>query len=273
MLKNPYFQSQEEQIKEEVKQIEYPATEQTGFVPMIKPGFTSIIIPVFFNSYPVFHAMGNCIGSIKEHTDKEKNPYEIILVQNGKTGIGFNQENAKDSYADKVIFNEENMGFAKAVNQGIRCAEGEYLAIINSDVQVFDYWLPDMQESLNFVDLIQAYPMYGMPFARSVEAKKLREESILEHNTIENTFSDFRDFSCVMFKREVLYKVGLFNEDFFCYGEDLDFIRRIEKEGGKVASTKRVRTHHIIGLTSSGMPNTPEIMNQSKEILKEIWGE
>lgn len=264
MLKNPYFQT------EKVETVEYPATEAKGKTLETKQGLTSIIIPAFFNSYPIFHTTGNCIGSIREHTDRAKTPYEIILVQNGHTGIGFTQENAKDSYADKVIFNEQNLGYAKAVNQAIRCSEGEYIAIVNNDVQVFDHWLEDLQACLNAgVDLIQAYPMYGMPYGRAVEANILREKSLTESQL---GLDDFRDFSCVLLRKETFAKVGLFDEQFFCYGEDLDLIRRIEQAGGKVKSTKRVRVHHIISMTSSGIAETPDIMNKSKELLKAKWG-
>jgi len=271
MIKNPFFNPEIEKNPQKEEFKSYPETKLEG-APTTEPkkGFTSIIIPCFFNSYPVFHTTGNCIGSIREHTDKEKTPYEIIMIQNGETGIGFNQDNAKDSYAEKVIFNKENLGFAKAVNQGIRCAQGEYIAIVNNDVQVFDHWLEDMQEALQFVDLIQAYPMYGMPYGRATEANLLREKAL--EKSVEGSLDGFRDFSCVLTKKELFATVGLFDEDFFCYGEDLDLIRRIEKEGGKIASTKRVRTHHIISMTASGIMETPEIMNKSKELLKAKWG-
>lgn len=272
MIKNPYFDTEQEQ---ELQQ--YPVKEVAG-APSTEPekGFTSIIIPIFLNSYPVFHYTGHCIGSIREHTDKEKTPYEIILVQNGGRESGqvveeFTDQTFANTYCDKVIPNRTNLGYAKAVNQGIRCARGEYIAIINNDVCVFNHWLSDMQECLqNGLDLVMATPMYGMPFARAVESNLLREKTL--GKSIVETFDGFRDFSCVLTKKEVFAKVGVFNEDFFMYGEDLDLMRRIEKDGGKLASTKRVRTFHISGGTSSGIEKTPDIMNESKAKLKEIWG-
>ena len=288
ITRNPYFLNQkpEEQKLTEVseKKIEFntyddPTTKKHETI----PGLTSIIIPCYFNSYPVFHYTGNCIGSIREHTDPTLTPYEIILIQNGETGIGFTEKNAKDSFADKIIFNKENLGYAKAVNQGIRIANGQYIAIINNDTMVFNHWLEDLKECVESgIDLIQAYPMYGMPYARAKEAEKFRDETFNTYNTnngenvdkeFEATLDDFRDFSCVLTTKELFNKVGLFNEDYFAYGEDLDLVRRIEKAKGTVKSSKRVRIFHVIGATSTLMPETPEIMNKAKEKLKADWGE
>lgn len=281
MIKNhPYFNPKREGQTEEAPAniVEHPPVEEAPVGPSIEiePGLTSIIVPAYFKSYPIFHATGNCIGAIREHTDSAKTPYEIIFVQNGNTGIGFTQDNASKSYAEKVIFNEENLGYAKAVNQAIRIAKGEFIAIVNNDVQVFDHWLEDLQQCLKSgVDLIQAYPMYGLPYGRAIEARDFRNETIVEGavDDIKKTLDDFRDFSCVLTWQQLFVDIGLFDERFKVYGEDLDMVRRIEKAGGTVKSTKRVRVHHIIGMTSSEMPETPEIMNESKALLKEIWGE
>lgn len=231
-------------------------------------GLTSIIIPAYFITYPLFHQTGNCIGSIREYTKK---PYEIILVMNGngKSVIPYSQGNYITN-ADKVIVNEENLGYAKAVNQGIRASQGEYIAVINNDVQVYENWLEDMQESLEHLDLVEATPMYGMPFARAKEARELRENTL--HLPIEETFDPFRDFSCIMVKRTLFEELGTFNEEYFCYGEDIDLIKRMEEKNKKHASTKRVNIHHIIGSTASALPETPELMNEAKERLKARWG-
>src|SRR6266446_382713 len=268
MFKNPYFDTLNKDNTAKV----YPVKEvENAPKTEIVKGFTSIIIPVFFNSYPVFHYTGHCIGSVREHTDKSKTPYEIIMVQNGENGVEhFEEQTFKNTYCDKVIPNKVNLGYSKAVNQAIRCAQGEYIAIINSDVCVYEHWLEDMQEALSYVDLVMAQPMYGMPFARAVESADFRKETL--GKPVEECLDTFRDFSCVLTKKEVFGRVGFFNEEFFLYGEDLDLMRRIEKSGGKIASTKRVRTFHIIGGTTSGMDETSKIMDESKIKLKEIWG-
>lgn len=268
--KETFGKDSPDEKQKEIPQEELKVYKDEGVEHVTVAGLTSIIIPALFINYPIFHQTGNCIGSIREHTDENKTPYEIILVINGKTGIGFEEDKLADTYADKVIQNPENLGFAKAVNQAIRTSNGEYIAIINNDVQVFDNWLVDLQEALQHVDLIEATPMYGMPFARAVEAKELRDKTM--QKPIEETLSSFRDFSCVLARKALFEEIGVFDEEFFMYGEDVDLVKRMEAVGKRDASTTRVNTHHIIGSTSQGMDETAELMTKAKERLKEKWG-
>lgn len=234
-------------------------------------GLTSIIIPAALLSVPLFHYTGNCIGSIREHTTL---PYEIILVLNGKSVIEF--DDYSKTYCDKVIPLEENEGYAKAVNKGIRASRGEYIAIINNDVQVYTEWLEGLRSALEKgYDLSMACPMYGMPWARATESKKILSKydgtGVTE---IENIFSDRQDFSCVLTKRSVFDEIGLFNEEFFAYGEDSDFLRRMREKGLKYTMVNAVATTHMIGATSyesGGQIDAAKIMNESKEKYKKIW--
>lgn len=258
-------------LQHEFKKYDEPqlSEDQLETLPKQEPekGFTSIIIPAYWVHYPAFHFTGNCIGTIREHTDKLKTPYEIILVINGKTGITIDR--LEQTYADKVIQLEENVGFAKAVNKGIRVARGEYIAIVNNDVMVWVSWLEGLQEGLKHLDLVMATPMYGNPFARQFEAVKEWNKYC---DPIEKSFSDFVDFSCVLTRKEMFNKIGLFDEQFFMYGEDLDLLRRMKQQNLKYASTKAVRTTHIIGATSTAIAEMPQIMNESKAKLKAKWG-
>lgn len=228
-------------------------------------GFTSIIIPVHYNSYSLFHVTGNCIGSIREHT---KLPYEIILVINGKTDI-YKQAFARhdQTKADKVVELEENKGYAYAVNYGIRVAKGEYIAIINNDVLVFDNWLEDMQETLTQVDLVMASPMYGEPYSRAVEANLKREKQL--DKPLEETFGGVDDFSCVLTRKNLFKEIGTFDEQFFMYMEDVDFKRRMKEADKKYAVSRKINITHFIGTTD--IERKAEIMNESKEKFKIKW--
>lgn len=272
---NPYFHPSSVSKQEKVAVLESydPVThyEAVENAPSVEPvaGLTSIIIPVYFNSYPVFHQTGNCIGSIREHTDNAKTPYEIILVINGETEIKLTEP--RQSFADKVIQLPENMGWATAINRGIRVASGQYIALVNNDVQVFEYWLEDLQEALLAgLDLVMSAPMYGNPYGRAVEAENLR--NLVMDKPIAETFVDFNDFSCILTTKALFAEIGVFDEQFFMYMEDLDFLRRMDKYGKKHASTKRVNIHHIIGSTAMSMSETPKIVNESREKLKAKWG-
>lgn len=254
-----------EVVEEEAEVITIPAHEEEKFPHVIHEGLTSIIIPVYLNSYQMLHLTGDCIGQIREHTGKLKTPYEIIIILNG----GEIKINKSFTHADKVIENEKNLGFAKAVNQGIRVSQGEFIAIVNNDVKVYEHWLEDMLEGLQHKDLIMATPMYSRedPWMRGVESRELREEQI--KLPIEESFSEFEDFSCVAMKRLVLDTIGLFDEKFFYSCEDVDFLRRMKEGGFTYASSKRVRTHHVSSATD--LPDKAQILDESKAIFKEKW--
>lgn len=252
------------EAKEEV--IEIPAHEEKVEVHTIVEGLTSIIIPTHLNSYQMFHLTGDCIGNIRTYTDNLKTPYEIILVLNGKTGIRIDMDK---TYADKVIENEENLGYAKAVNQGIRVSQGEYVVLMNNDIKVYDHWLEDLKDASEYADLVVATPMYSRdePWKRGVEANQLREEQM--RVPIENTLSDFEDFSCAFIKRGVFDQIGLFDEQFFYSCEDVDFKRRMKEKGLTYKSSKRCNVHHVGSATD--IDGKPEIMNESKDKFKQKW--
>ena len=259
--KNPYFTFQ---VPEETTTQTSPSGVETDN-PALIPGLTSIIILCHNTDYSLFHYTGNCIGSVKEHT---KLPYEIILVDNGST---VKPGKLSDYKVDKLVVNEENKGVSVGWNQGVRVSSGEYICFLNNDAMVFDNWLEDLQEALQQVELVMATPMYGEPFSRAVEAAQKR--ALWNDQPIDSSFSDFRDFSCVLAKKELFNEVGLFDEQFFAYCEDLDFMRRMDQLGKKYASTKKVNIYHVIGATTTADPRTPELMNESKQKLKEKWGE
>lgn len=227
-------------------------------------GLVSIIMPIYLVNYSLFHYTGNAIGSIREHTSEGS--YELIIVDNGSP---IKPPNMQAYYAEKVIVNEKNIGVTKAWNQGIRASFGEYIVLMNNDVQVFEGWLEDMKQALEFVDLVMATPMYSNtePFARAVESRKLRGKSL--NLPIQESLNTFKDFSCVMFKKSLIDELGLFDEDFFSYASDSEFMKRMEQNGKKYASSKRVPTSHISDATGYSIPETPDIMNKDKEVYAE----
>lgn len=244
------------------------AHEEQGEIHTIIEGLTSIIIPALFNSYQMFHLTGDCIGNIREYTNKGRTPYEIILIINGKTGIKIDLDK---TYCDKVIENEENLGYAKAINQGIRVSQGEYIVLMNNDIKVYSHWLEDFIEASIYADLVVATPMYSRdePWKRAVEARILREQQV--GLKVEETLSDFEDFSCVFVKRAVFDGIGLFDEQFFYSCEDIDFKRRMKEKGLVYKSSKRVNVHHVGSATD--IDDKPEIMNESKEKFEKKWGD
>lgn len=227
-------------------------------------GLTSIIIPVYNQDYSRFHYTGHCIGSIRYFTKK---PYEIIVVDNGSP-IDTKPE---DYGVDKVIKNSENRGYVKAVNQGIRAAFGEYIAVICTDVCVFENWLEDAQEALQYCDLVYAKPMYGMPFARAKEAAEARSKW-LDKSVEESLNNDLEDGSAFFTTKKMFDTLGtLLDERYFNYAADRDLYRMIRESGGKALGSERIRTFHIIQGSGFTLEGNAEIMNKDKAEYEKKW--
>jgi len=111
--------------------------------------------------------------------------------------------------------------------------------------------------------------MYGEPFARAVEAKRKRDQ--WREKPIEMAFTDDRDFSCVIMTRDLLQRIGVFDDRYYNYCSDIDFIKRLQDAGGTCASDRRVPIFHVIGATASVIKETPEEMNKDRLAYKLKW--
>ena len=238
--------------------------EGEGMPHKLVEGLTSIIIPVYSANYAAFHYLGHAIGSIRSST---KLPYELIIVDNGSP---IKPGKLADYHAEKIVELKENTGYVKAVNKGIRCSFGEYIAVLTSDIQVYDNWLEDAQEALKHVDLVYGKPMYGEPFSRGYEAGIKRSK--WADKPIEASLNnDLEDGACLITTKKLLDEVGLLDEDFFNYCADRDLFERIKRAGKKYAGCERINIFHVIEGTGNFVPETPEIMNKDKEVYKKKW--
>ena len=92
-----------------------------------------IIIP-FYNN---FNFTNMCVASIRACS----HDYQIIFIDNGSDLSTKKQMETLLKPNDVLITNQKNLGFAKAVNQGIRIAKGEWIIQMNNDIWVWDGWL------------------------------------------------------------------------------------------------------------------------------------
>ena len=85
-----------------------------------------------------------CIESIASNTDISR---RVILVDNAsdqETASYLKELSERNKGAVILIRNEENIGFPKAVNQGIAISNAPYLCILNNDTEVYKGWLEEM---------------------------------------------------------------------------------------------------------------------------------
>ena len=102
--------------------------------------FTSIIIL----TYNQLEYTKICIESIRKFTNPDS--YEIIIIDNNSTDGTINWLKTQEDVT--VIYNNENLGFPKGCNQGIKIAKGDNILLLNNDTIVTPNWLSNMNKAL-----------------------------------------------------------------------------------------------------------------------------
>lgn len=227
----------------------------------------------------------DCLKSIETNT--YYNNYEVIIVDNNSTDdtqlyLRENYSN-KDNY--KLIFNEENLGFAAGNNAGLAVAEGDILVILNNDTYVGPYWLGGLIKAL------ETYPELGLvgPVTNNIgnESKinisydnwsdmglKALEYCAREANKIYPI--DCAAFFCVAFLREVYETVGPMSLDYgLGFFEDDDYCMRVKAAGWKIAVVENSFVHHHLSASFNKLKNNKkeELMVRNKAIFEAKWGE
>lgn len=224
---------------------------------------SSIIIPV----YNQFDYTRMCLQSIKKNNLLDYD-YEIIVINNGSTDGTV--EYLANTGAN-IINNKKNIGVAKAWNQGIKKAKGEYLFIINNDIIVCRNWIK------NLVDFYERNENTGIlsPATRegelNYEFNEYAEKFIYKMKEVsEEGFFGW----CMIIKKDRFEKIGLFSQKFeIGIGEDTDFYLRLKNKGYKSYITGSAFVHHFGSKTLNNIRtlygNDFEIKNIS--ILMNKW--
>lgn len=219
----------------------------------------SIIIP----NYNGKEHLKDCFDSLRKQTFKR---FEIILVDNNSAdeSVKYTQKNYPEV---KILQLSTNTGFAKAVNEGINFSlnypEIKYIVLLNNDIECDPNFLQEMLNGfkendigcvagkmLNFYnrmlidDAGDFIKTKGSPFARG-------------HGEIDQGQYDKEEYifggcgGAVTYKREVFETIGMFDEDFFAYYEDVDFNFRMQLGGFKCYYNPKAVCYHKRGATTN----------------------
>jgi len=204
----------------------------------------------------------SCIDSIVK--SKPKVSYEVIVVDNGS------HEKLSKLKNYRLIENKNNLGFAKAVNRGIKTARGKYVLLLNSDTKVGVGSIDQLYE------FVLSHPDAGMVGPRLTNKDGSTQSSAYHFPTL---FGAIREFwfdeknvyekyspgeksevkvdalvmAAVLITPKALEKVGLLDEKYFMYFEDLDYARRLKKSGLKVYYYSKSIVDHIHGASGKDL--------------------
>ena len=207
--------------------------------------------------YETLTRLANCLRSIALASASV--PVEVLVIDNASRS--FDPEAVTQALPNSIVIrNASNVGFARAANQGLRQASGRYLLLLNPDTVL----APDSLERM--IEYMDARPEVGLATARLILAdgrldlacrrsfptpirsfyritllSRLfpRSRRFAQYNlTYLDEFAETEiDAPCGAFmfvRTDVREQVGLLDERYFMYGEDLDWSYRIKNAGWKV---------------------------------------
>ena len=226
------------------------------------PNF-SIIIPNFNGE----KFISPCLLALKDAiANCPSSQFEVILVDNGSTDNSiFISKKILQSL--KIIRLQSNCGFATAVNRGLNSAKYSYVCILNNDLSLDKKWFKLISKAIN--DHPQTTTFCGTVLSfdgQKIESQGLRYfmsgrcENI--NNNIPFNYSLVTSHSSlvwgssaavVVYRQADIIKVGLFDESFFAYIEDVDLSFRLHQLGYSTLLIPQATSRHLGGTTSSQM--------------------
>lgn len=236
----------------------------------------SPIISVIIVSWNARDYLRQCLTSLFNVSANEN--FEVLVVDNDSTD-GSPEMVEKEFPAVSVIRCKTNHGFAKANNIGIQNASGNYLCLVNSDVEfienpfqiLIDYMVSEssvgiigpkiLDSQRNIQRSWMRFPTLWNMFCRAVALDNLAPGSLhFGSYLIKNWKPDNPTpidviNGCFWFVRKTALKqVGLLDESFFMYGEDLDWCKRFKEKNWQVVYHPGTSVIHYGGGSSANAP-------------------
>lgn len=227
----------------------------------------SIIIPTYNH---LNDCLKPCINSILKYTDLTKNNIEIIVVANGCIDGTVEYLNSLNNKNIKILEYTEPIGFVKAVNAGIVNSTGEYVVLVNNDIELIEQNINNWLEALN------------NPFTES-KYEPVGITGIYE--TLSDLGTMFLTFAFAMISRKLINDIGLLDEQLGIGCEDdVDYCVRATQAGYNLVSISDYRSlsegWYMIGTfplvhkhnqTLSQVPNIEDIMKHNRLYIKEKY--
>jgi GT2 family glycosyltransferase len=214
-----------------------------------------------------WNTKGFLLPCLRSFLGKEQGiPREVIVVDNGS------QDGSVDAVKKEFpsicsIENEKNLGFAKAVNQGLRIFSGEYALLLNPDTEAKEGTIETL------FTFMEAHPEAGAAGAQLLNSDGTKQNSIANFPSLtielfnkrvlrwllperfpgkERSYAEAIEVdsvigACMIVRRKVIEKVGFLDEDYFLFLEETDWCYRMKKAGWKVYHVPQAEVFHFQG--------------------------
>lgn len=244
-----------------------------------------MVLSIIIVNWNTRELLRRCLESVQAETTVR---HEVFVVDNASCD-GSPEMVASDFPEVHLLSNDENRGFAAANNQALAKAAGHYCLLLNSDTVVLDHALDRLVgyldrhleagavacKLLNADGTLQpsAHNFYST-FGSLVENRLV--ERFWKKRSARTSFLSFWDHSrtrrvdwvtgaCLMVRRQVIDAVGLLDEGFFMYGEEVDWQYRMRQAGFEVHFFHEPAIIHLGGASAAQAPEaTRKLEAQSR---------
>ena len=187
-------------------------------------------ITVVINTFNSEDKIHQCLKSLESKA-------KVIIIENSNN-INFKTEIEKKYSNLNCILAGENLGYAKGNNLGLSKVQSEYALILNPDAILDKNTLDNfLQSANNLKDFAIIGPAKQDEYSKiDIHADK---EQVFQVNSLKGfaMFLNLKQFD----------KIGLFDENFFIYLEEIDLCKRLRSQNKKIYLDKKVVIHHIGG--------------------------
>jgi GT2 family glycosyltransferase len=214
---------------------------------------------------PVWNQADLTVALLQSIKKQSKDDYRIILIDNNSDVDEFKKVNKElQNHKYRVLRNCQNLGFVKAVNQGLALSTAKYIVIQNNDTEIItNKWLYKLENAfqINRVGI-------SAPITNNKNQWQGREQ-LSEGQPVLLPTGRMVAFFSVMISRECFEKVGYLDECFGVgFGDDDDYCMRSQKSGFQIALNRNVMVNHYHRTTFKSIYTVDEIKDMQTKALK-----
>lgn len=253
------------------------------------------LISVIIVSWNTKTELRNCLTSLYERNKDVS--FEAFVVDNASKD-GSPEMVDEDFPEVKLLRNAENLGYSRANNQAIKLVKSQYILLLNSDTEFKTegslsktYSFIKDKSDLGIVGVRLVFPDGSLQaagrdfvtvwslfksqllFSRSRFVIKIKSRLYHKNNSMPYK-TDYVDGAFLFFRKEVVDQIGLMNEKYFLYGEDMEWCLRASRAGWKISVFPQVEIVHHQG--KSSVQNLSLALQENLvnicQFIKEVYG-
>ena len=217
-----------------------------------------------------------CLGSLRRQTFKQ---FDVTVVDNGSKDGSLDL--LKEQYPEvKVMRLDRNYGFASAVNRGIEASNGEFISLLNNDIELDSKWLEELYRAMaDHPDVGGCGPKVLRYWERErinvlgIRLNSNGEVEIIGAGEVDRgQFEEMRyvfgvSAGASLYRKKMFEEIGLFDETFFASYEDVDLSFRAQLAGYKALYVPKAIAYHMVGKTIKRRRYFPTYLNNRNKIL------